>query len=607
MRGRRVPWGYFLALAISVTLVASWIGYGLRSTYRDARTQLELRLSVIANGRAWVVSDYLNERRCDAEVLAALPTVRALLSPRPETAQVRLARSQLQQEITDFLDGFNAVYGYLGAYLLDPEGRILAQSTNSAALGAQGAEIGRTVARDGKFEFATLGDGGTRSLLTFTMPVFAEAATKAADSRTRHVIGVVVILTDAATSLYPLVTAPYTSLTGETVVLRREGNDVVYFTPLRHTSLGPTSVRGSLDTVKAAARAALAGRETSGEFIDYRGVRAFATTRRIGLAGWGLVTKIDRDEALAQFRHTARLEVLVAGLSILAFAGLLIGYRRHQKARAVRDTIERQRAIGNEKRYAQGIVDSIPAGLLLLSPDLRVLSANRSFLESFQLRSEDVEGKALHEVLRTEALAHRASDVLHGRVTSHDVLLDVVVGGHEEKRPARITVADVVRAEEGDSQVLLVVEDLRENERLRVAAQESEQRLGELVQGLDAIVWEADATTFRFSFVSQQAAQILGYPVERWLGEPDFWLNHIYSEDRERISALCRTATAEGRNFEFEYRALAADGHVVWLRNLVRVIKGADGKPAQFRGVMFDIIGRRRAEEALQEKIAIED
>src|SRR3712207_517171 len=55
-------------------------------------------------------------------------------------------------------------------------------------------------------------------------------------------------------------------------------------------------------------------------------------------------------------------------------------------------------------------------------------------------------------------------------------------------------------------------------------------RFESLVQAIDGIVWEVDAETLPpiiFTFVSKQAERILGYPVEQWLSEPDFWENHM--------------------------------------------------------------------------------
>ncbi|MFQ5926573.1 MAG: PAS domain S-box protein [Terriglobia bacterium] len=130
----------------------------------------------------------------------------------------------------------------------------------------------------------------------------------------------------------------------------------------------------------------------------------------------------------------------------------------------------------------------------------------------------------------------------------------------------------------------------------------SEQRFRDLVQELDAIVWEADAVTWKFSFVSRRAEQILGYPVEQWLTERDFWANHIHPDDREQAVAFCQKATAEGRDHEFEYRALAADGHIVWLRDIVHVVRDEEGRVQQLRGLMVDISERKQGEKRLEER-----
>jgi PAS domain-containing protein len=89
----------------------------------------------------------------------------------------------------------------------------------------------------------------------------------------------------------------------------------------------------------------------------------------------------------------------------------------------------------------------------------------------------------------------------------------------------------------------------------RGAAETSEQRFRDLVQGLDAIVWEVDARTLRFTFVSQQAEVILGYPVEHWLAEPEFRLRHVHPEDRAAVAAAWEAAVTEARPAQVEYRA----------------------------------------------------
>jgi PAS domain S-box-containing protein len=128
----------------------------------------------------------------------------------------------------------------------------------------------------------------------------------------------------------------------------------------------------------------------------------------------------------------------------------------------------------------------------------------------------------------------------------------------------------------------------------------TQRRFRDLVNSVEGIVWEADAATFQFSFVSKQAERILGYPVERWLSEPGFWKNHLHPEDRDWAAELCVKATAEKRDHDFEYRMIAADGSAVWLRDIVTVEVEGD-HATRVRGVMVDITKRKQAEEAVRQ------
>ena len=126
-----------------------------------------------------------------------------------------------------------------------------------------------------------------------------------------------------------------------------------------------------------------------------------------------------------------------------------------------------------------------------------------------------------------------------------------------------------------------------------------------LVNSLGGIVWEADGRTFHFYFVSPQAEKILGYPVRRWLDEPDFWRTHTHPDDIAWCAAFCADATARGRDHEFEYRMIAADGRVVWLRDVVTVVRGTDGS-VRLRGIMLDVSGRKQLEDELRQSQKME-
>lgn len=129
----------------------------------------------------------------------------------------------------------------------------------------------------------------------------------------------------------------------------------------------------------------------------------------------------------------------------------------------------------------------------------------------------------------------------------------------------------------------------------------TEEWLREIVNDVDAIVWEAELPSWQFTYVSQHAETILGYPVSQWLNEVDFWVTHVHDDDRERCVKFCTECTKRCEDHEFDYRAIAKDGRIVWLHEIVRVVMDENGAPSRLRGVMFDITDRKNDEEALRE------
>jgi len=127
------------------------------------------------------------------------------------------------------------------------------------------------------------------------------------------------------------------------------------------------------------------------------------------------------------------------------------------------------------------------------------------------------------------------------------------------------------------------------------AVQEAQERFRAIVDSLDGIVWEADAATFRFTYVSSPAERILGFPVSRWLEEPEFWPQQMHPDDRKWAPQYCQKCTRDRRGHQFEYRLIAADGRTVWLQDTVSVHPRPDG-PGLIRGVMIDITARKQAE-----------
>ena len=144
-------------------------------------------------------------------------------------------------------------------------------------------------------------------------------------------------------------------------------------------------------------------------------------------------------------------------------------------------------------------------------------------------------------------------------------------------------------------------EDLAQSEDLRAAAQELAQRFRNLVEDLNAGIWEMDVPSYKITFVSNQMEAILGFPMEKWLQEADFWVQHVHPEDREHVVERCRKAISEGRDYSFRYRAIAANGKTIWLQDIVRVVRDDSDKIRQLRGVMVDVTDHQQLEEEFRQ------
>ncbi|MBK0379057.1 PAS domain-containing protein [Mucilaginibacter segetis] len=117
---------------------------------------------------------------------------------------------------------------------------------------------------------------------------------------------------------------------------------------------------------------------------------------------------------------------------------------------------------------------------------------------------------------------------------------------------------------------------------------DSRNKFQSLIQTVEGIVWEADAQTFEFTFVSDNVQSILGYTPQQWLSHADFWQKHIYPPDLDSAVDYCHVQTKKCLNHTFDYRMLKANGEIAWIKDIVSIIT-ENGKPKLLRGLMVDI------------------
>lgn len=150
----------------------------------------------------------------------------------------------------------------------------------------------------------------------------------------------------------------------------------------------------------------------------------------------------------------------------------------------------------------------------------------------------------------------------------------------------------------GPRQIGFLFEDAYASVSGRSARAEAERQLSQTCEFVGAILWRAEPETLKFSYVSPHAQAILGYWLERWTGETDFWKNHLVPDDRERVSAICDKIVRERRRQDFQFRMISVHGQILWFHAAAELVEQL-GR-TQLVGVMNDITDVKRAEERVR-------
>jgi PAS domain S-box-containing protein len=134
------------------------------------------------------------------------------------------------------------------------------------------------------------------------------------------------------------------------------------------------------------------------------------------------------------------------------------------------------------------------------------------------------------------------------------------------------------------------------------ALKQSELKYRTLVEQIPAITYttamdEQSITTY----VSPQIETLLGIAPADYEADPNAWVNQLHPDDRGRVLAELEQCLSTGEPFATEYRMMAKDGRIVWVRDEARLVRNDSSRQLFLQGVMVDITERKELERALQE------
>ena len=141
-----------------------------------------------------------------------------------------------------------------------------------------------------------------------------------------------------------------------------------------------------------------------------------------------------------------------------------------------------------------------------------------------------------------------------------------------------------------------------------VVTDDAELPYRSLVERVPAIVYVDPAGPAPTSptYVSPYIEVLLGYSPADATGDTDWWAHALHPDDRERVFAEWSRCDETGEPYTGEYRMIAADGRVVWIRDEAILLRDDDGTPVHWQGVMLDVTAARHASEGLERALELE-
>ena len=246
--------------------------------------------------------------------------------------------------------------------------------------------------------------------------------------------------------------------------------------------------------------------------------------------------------------------------------------------------------VETERRYYQEIAASIPVGVLVLSPDLAIISANRAIRTMFGLTGSTL--RARLDTLLPAWVLERVTEVLKTSAPQTNILVS------EPKTGRRLRIGIIAIHswdDEWSPEALVSVEDLTGLGDAPVPVPSA----GSELDNLNAVVWTFDPAGANFLSVTPNATRLLGYPVQHWTSDASFWTHRVHAADREWVTQSYRQAIQRGVALSLEFRAVAADGRVVWVRESSQILTDAQGRPRYLTGFTVDVTERRLLQDQL--------
>jgi PAS domain S-box-containing protein len=589
---RRATWGLLLIFAILSLGIGVGGAFYYRRYERHFRAEAESQLSAIAELKADELAQYRKERLGDANSFFQNATFSGLVRrffDRPEDTEA-------QEQLRGWLNKYQTYYQYDRVFLLDDQG--VERMASSAAVSPVSAVLLRQIAevlRSRKITFHDFHfhEHSQQVYLTLLVPILDGPDYS-------RPLGVLALRINPETYLYPFIKRwPTPSRTAETLLVRRDGTNVLFLNELKFRTNSALNLRVSLENTNQMAVKAVLGQEGIVEGADYRGKPVLAALRAIPDSPWYLVAKMDTAEVYAPLRERLKLTILLASLLLIS-AGLGVGALwRHQRVWFYKERYQIAESLRESEERFRRVFEEGPTGMAMVDETFHFIRVNPAFAAMLGYSEAELQKMTFLGITHPDHVQQDVEQVrrlLRGELAVYHTEKRYIARSGKEMW-GQMQVVVVRNAGGAFRYFLAIIGNITERKQAEQELLNSRALYYSLVENLPQNIFRKDRAG-RFQFVNDRFCRDLRRSLEDIVGrtDADFFppeLAEAYRKDDLRIMDT-------GQVLDQEEKHVGADGRELFVHVVKTPLRDAQGRVIGIQGVFWDITGRKRAEELLR-------
>jgi len=591
----RLKWQFIvLAVLVSVLLIIGGFIY-YKYEERTIRNEKYNELKAVAELKINQIVQWRKERLGDAVIISQSHIFNAAI----EKSLADRNNLKSKRDILNVLTISKAQYGYDEVMIASPDGKVLIYpDLNIKTFDPVTITLINKAFEQKRVIFSEIYYCNLHKKIHLDViaPVMGEK---------NNPIAALILRINPADFLFPLIQSwPTKSKSAETLVVRKDGDSVLFVNELRHISNAALKLRIPLTSIKIPSVQAVLGYVGIWEGIDYRGIDVLADIQPIPGTPWFMIAKVDKNEIFSELYYRSIIIIAFISLMIILM-GASLGWIYQTRQRTLFwGLLQAEQNLTEKENEFRTALYSIGDGIITTDLNGCVRQMNPVAEELTGWNESEASGKKLEnifQILNEETrniIESPADKILREGVmvglANHTLLIS--------KKGKEIPIADsgapILNADSKIEGVILVFRDQTRERSAENALRESEEKFRCMFENspVGISMTSIDGTIK----INEAFYTMLGYTEEELLSTT--WQDITHPDDiKNDQKQLDFILSGERRTSRWEKRYIHKNGNIIWVDISTALQRDNEGKPLFFITSINDITNIKQSEEALRE------